>query len=116
MGNEQSKAASIYPTPELCLTNSLQPAPKDKPKLGDSLPQNAINPHSLGEGCTSLLLHLHEAGAGSNWDQEKGEWVRTPQFPHQTSCEAQLVEQGGLLCSLPVAVTWENVMRGINPK
>lgn len=81
MGNEQSKAAlSILPL-ELCLTSTLQPAPKDKPKLGDSLPQSAINPHSLGGGCTNL--HLHEelkAGAGSHWDQEKGLVGQNPPF------------------------------------
>lgn len=64
--------------------SSSQPAPKDKPKLGDSLPPNAINPRSLGGGCTNLLLHLLEglkAGAGSHWDQEKGLVGQNPPFP-----------------------------------
>lgn len=78
--------AKLPPSPlplELCLTSSLQPAPKDKPKLGDSLPQNAINPHSSGWGCTDLFLHLQEgleAGAGSRWDQGKGLVGQNPSF------------------------------------
>lgn len=95
--------------------SSLQPAPKDKPKLGDSLPQSARNPHSLGGGCTHL--HLHEGlELGHTGTKRRGWWVRTPHFLHQTSCEAQLVEKDGLLCSLPIAVTREHTMRGINPK
>lgn len=93
--------------------SSSQPAPKDKPKLGDSLPQNAINPHSLGGGCTNLLLHLHEglkAGGGSQWDQEKGLVGQNPPFSTPN------LLWGGLLCSLPIAVTREHTMRGINPK
>lgn len=87
--------------------SSLQPASKDKAKLGDSLPRNAINPGSLGSGGTDLAAGWASPGgeglkagaslARSRWDQGKGLVGQSLPFPTRN---LQLVEQDGFLCLL----------------
>lgn len=94
---------------------------KDKAKLGDSLPQNATNPGSLGSGGTDLTVGWGsprgeglKAGASlarSRWDQGKGLVGQSLPFP---TWNVRLVEQDGFLCPLPVAITGEHTARGVN--